>query len=502
MTLRQRGGVVRRRMFSANIGEDGGRSVILFEGENAEENCREYISRHASLWHPNILQIFGVSHSYGTHAVITHDELMPYEDYLDFHQLSTIPCIYLHALWASDIYKTQQYFRPRGTGGDSIPTRWIRRSSGRLCLSLDLEPSNIREPYPACGILVGLPPRPVDWNDSTWETNTFEVLSVSDFHSLSSEVSFEFHYIQIDLGQYTDMRLGAVFLPSFPLEGHAEVAFLPDIPWEWEVWQLNGLGTVMEDGWTRFNSHETYGSSAFLPCGTDLDIKNVWMSQANHIFKQLRILSGYDAYLLIHWFELEARIQKPSAECEPSQGYLFLPPFQDFPKTSPNSFPWPECPWFWSLDSSGRHPLNGEEARSHGFPAVHMRMACGGRSWNTSVYEALRTFHVFKGFDPDSQEVAIHLGHPLFELSCERGDSESFAHVCEVKVQDELEDEDTTEPSRGIVLDQSTSAQEASHTSDVLPSVLASDVALPGRKVSNWVTSLWDWGVPEFGSLC
>ncbi|KAF7353337.1 hypothetical protein MSAN_01521900 [Mycena sanguinolenta] len=41
-------------------------------------------------------------------------------------------------------------------------------------------------------------------------------------------------------------------------------------------------------------------------------------------------------------------------------------------------------------------------------------------SWDNSVYEGLRRFHQGKGFDPDSQDLARHLGYPLFELSSDK----------------------------------------------------------------------------------
>ncbi|KAJ7821418.1 hypothetical protein B0H13DRAFT_1660301, partial [Mycena leptocephala] len=34
-------------------------------------------------------------------------------------------------------------------------------------------------------------------------------------------------------------------------------------------------------------------------------------------------------------------------------------------------------------------------------------------SWDADVYAALRQFHRAKGFDPDSQDVARHLGYPF-----------------------------------------------------------------------------------------
>ncbi|KAJ7868451.1 hypothetical protein B0H13DRAFT_2064236, partial [Mycena leptocephala] len=50
-----------------------------------------------------------------------------------------------------------------------------------------------------------------------------------------------------------------------------------------------------------------------------------------------------------------------------------------------------------------------------------------GRSWDASAYTGVRQFHQGKGFDPDSQDVARHLGYPLYELSPEM--ESLFAHV-------------------------------------------------------------------------
>ncbi|KAJ7602527.1 hypothetical protein FB45DRAFT_773575, partial [Roridomyces roridus] len=105
--------------------------------------------------------------------------------------------------------------------------------------------------------------------------------------------------------------------------------------------------------------------------------------------------------------------------------YLFLYPPNQLPKhwrylQSPGSL------WFWSLDPNGQPRLSVEEAESHGFPSVEMQMKVLGLSWDASVYEALREFHTAKGFDPDSQELAIHMRLPLYQLCSER--EESFAY--------------------------------------------------------------------------
>jgi hypothetical protein len=109
----------------------------------------------------------------------------------------------------------------------------------------------------------------------------------------------------------------------------------------------------------------------------------------------------------------------------PPTGFLFLCPPEDF-ETSSSSFRWPVCPAYWSLDPSGAGRLTLEEATWLGFPALDCTTEIYGYYWDTNVYEGLRKFHRAKGFDPDTQDVARHLGHPLYQLLSES--TSQFAH--------------------------------------------------------------------------
>lgn len=106
-----------------------------------------------------------------------------------------------------------------------------------------------------------------------------------------------------------------------------------------------------------------------------------------------------------------------AASGEPPQGFLFLCPPKDLQIKSSSLFKWPDCPAYWSLDPLGTERLSTEDAADLGFPSVVFSMIIRGTSWDASVYAGLHQFHRAKGFDPDSQEVAWHLGDPLYELS-------------------------------------------------------------------------------------
>ncbi|KAJ7315682.1 hypothetical protein DFH08DRAFT_1039364, partial [Mycena albidolilacea] len=103
---------------------------------------------------------------------------------------------------------------------------------------------------------------------------------------------------------------------------------------------------------------------------------------------------------------------------KPPAGFLFLCPQKDF-KTSPSTYSWPDCPAYWSFDPSGVDRLTVKEAIQLGYPAFQLKTTLYGPSWDAGIYEGLRKFHRAIGFDPDTQDLALHLGHPLFELSAE-----------------------------------------------------------------------------------
>lgn len=113
-------------------------------------------------------------------------------------------------------------------------------------------------------------------------------------------------------------------------------------------------------------------------------------------------------------FKFDLRI---SATKIPPEGYLFLCPTQDF--LSSPSFRWPECLAYWALDPSGVERLTTDQADGLGFPSLHLTAEFWGKSWDAGVYAGLRKSHEGKGFDPESQDVARHLGYELYQLSSE-----------------------------------------------------------------------------------
>ncbi|KAJ6518075.1 hypothetical protein C8R47DRAFT_5096 [Mycena vitilis] len=200
----------------------------------------------------------------------------------------------------------------------------------------------------------------------------------------------------------------------------SHLASIPGLQAPFGGWLNSGMeGNVMQNGWARYHFA---GVLTGLPVSFWLyrgqyQIWETWLSQANHVFSRLQITTHLEDYGVVYRVRYSIELHETGTKDLPI-GYLFLCPTADF-KIGPSSFRWPECPAYWSLDPSGIERLSTEEATRLGFPSIRLATELWVYSWDDSVYAGLRQFHQAKGFDPDSQDVARHLGCPLLELTKE-----------------------------------------------------------------------------------
>ncbi|KAJ7127695.1 hypothetical protein C8R44DRAFT_701210 [Mycena epipterygia] len=184
----------------------------------------------------------------------------------------------------------------------------------------------------------------------------------------------------------------------------------------------------MENGWSRFHSSCVNGN---IHREFDTDTTpGRWLSQANYVFSQLPTPRNHRDYSLVDWIDYGLSFSVPLTKLP--EGYLFLCPLEDLQDDTGRWLPNPEGSAYWSLDPSGRERLSPDAAGRLGFPFVELEMDVDTRAWDESVYAALGRFHAGKGFDPNSRDVARHLGQPLYELSTPNVDgarSECQRHV-------------------------------------------------------------------------
>ncbi|KAF7377174.1 hypothetical protein MSAN_00136700 [Mycena sanguinolenta] len=216
------------------------------------------------------------------------------------------------------------------------------------------------------------------------------------------------------------VKLGSIFRcssnGSLELEDSVEIASLFDLNAHPSRWSFpDGVGEVMNEGWTRFRSSDVSHTTISLVPILFLRL-NPWLSQANYIFGRHRIVSNFEYYVYLRSVNFELSI--PETREDAPAGFLFLCPEHNL-QTGQLSFCWPdqERATYWSLDPTGAERLSTKEASQLGFPPLRFTATAIADFWDAPVYNGLRQFHQAKGFDPDSQDLVRHLGWPLYQLS-------------------------------------------------------------------------------------
>ncbi|KAJ6544490.1 hypothetical protein B0H19DRAFT_301850 [Mycena capillaripes] len=245
-----------RRMYSARVGRrKPDMSVILYEGNNAEEQSRQYISRHSSIRHPNFIQIFGVARSFGIHAIVAHDNLMTYKDFLEFRRPSSSMRVYLYACWGAELLDAKGYFERMFLQELGDLTFWIRRSTGRPCI--ELVPSDIPCPNYSYSELLFAPDTLIEFDDPNSEARVMESLDIEKYHDICS-----WHLSQtrnFSTRAQAELNPGAVMdcPASSQLEDSMEIAVLTSTDFYAGCWVSDArvVGKFMEDGWIRYTIH-------------------------------------------------------------------------------------------------------------------------------------------------------------------------------------------------------------------------------------------------------
>ncbi|KAF7374219.1 hypothetical protein MSAN_00304200 [Mycena sanguinolenta] len=428
-----------------------------------------------AVWHPNIVQLYGTASFGNIHAVVLHDDLIPFEQFLDLYEHSHLLTVYIHVFARIEFEEVSEYFSTMFLHHLSKYdcTFFIRRSTGRLCL--DLVPSNT---FPIGETALGSIPTQQGLEFLAGEVSEDTVIDSLTLHQYHEISYWELSVFQnLPLSTPATVSLGSVFNCSSDdtFDDMVEIACLPNAKLSYDpTW--NGLGSwscfgeLMADGWTRFSSLKSNDLvDGLARVGFYMLGDRLWPSQANHIFTTLKISSDFQNYVVVDGVDFELTIS--TTEADIPSGFLFLCAPKYF-QTAPSSFRWPECPAYWSLDPSGTKRLTLEEATSLGFPSFQLSTKLMAFSWDASVYAGIGQFHQAKGFNPDSQDVARHLDHKLYQVSgpfayIDDQDAESISEG------DGTSDREDTSDGQDIIRDLT---EEELVDSTVTYSVVATDV--------------------------
>ncbi|KAK7027658.1 hypothetical protein R3P38DRAFT_947925 [Favolaschia claudopus] len=449
-----------RRYYTAELKDRKEMTVVVYEGQNAKEELNDDVTKYMKFRHPSFLQLYGIVHSGNIHATIFHEALIPFRfRNLEsvYRQSPMLPC-YTYAYLASEFYAATDYIRDIfATQWSDIPapqdyTFFLRPSTGRLCLDFEGHDS---EPW-SFAVTQNITPMSLL---STIDTQTIiDALTIEQYHGVCHRA---FSMDGVGFFPLTaTVHLGAIYHTaghrnlSSPLAIARMLSPSIKIDAAWTSLRLNSVEPqIMESGWNCFRIDESDICGFPFTCvfffSPDTD---TWLSQASHIFNLLGVFSNLENYVLSRRVDFRISLQ-PEGHWQLPMPYvfLFLCPPQSF-RIGPASFKLPKHIGYWSLDPLGMDPLSAEQAAELGLPSFDISIISRAHSaWSGTVYAGLRQFH--QGFDPDSQDLARHLGVPLYELYSDHEKSASVdggaAHIEELPTcdcPDQLEEGNEGEP--------------------------------------------------------
>ncbi|KAJ7679557.1 hypothetical protein DFH06DRAFT_1316461 [Mycena polygramma] len=449
-----------RRLYAARIhGSVSDRTVAVYQGENAEEIWERDVSRYSSFRHPNVAQLFGIVSTPDLRVAVFNDELIPARRILDAYSTSLLSTVYIYALIAEGMEDARKYI-------DSVTSPFKALNIATMVHRITHPPSYAECFRASTGTLSvdvgtghrsGLTSLAPEWErapasksltvlERHEDSQTIAALSLRchlrtcaylmDNYRHSDQLKFDFSIHPGAIGRCV-WRAGVRIIEE-------EVASIPEwgchIP-GWTVGDWEG-SVQMGNGWTRLHSsmiaHE--GAMMLTP------VFDSWLSQANCIFKSLHILGNYEDYAQIRYV-VKMWLPDHVLDIDFAPGYLFLCPPKDFESGDGQYRRARYGDAYWSLDESGIERLSLKEAQDLGFPYVTVCTYIGCSSWDERVYDGLRQVHLAKGFDPESQEVARHLGMPLYQVADGIETCEVIGTDVENPVESTEEDTSLTENS-------------------------------------------------------
>ncbi|KAF7373703.1 hypothetical protein MSAN_00581300 [Mycena sanguinolenta] len=411
-----------RRMYSAKICPDPAPvTVAIYQGHSAKKKWRQHLEKYKTIRHPNIMQLYGLARNPSVHAIVFHDELIPYCQFLRRIQHSSILSTYFIGYCAAEFDEAISYlsfvFQKPLIDYDNLPV-WIQPTTGEVCLDL-VQGSEMVFKHPWWKIDV-LRLENVSLKEPDAEAMVISSLGEDKYHELCSMPS---------IAEYRTFTVSTQLCIQpkpeiFRLDSEQQALFRMPAALDLEPvqWQDYGVreSEILSNSWTRYHSSQTSDLRSELLILSWGESSKFWMAQANHIFALFETIphSHLKKYVILDMVSFILRCLPNPFNAQKEEGYLFVCPPEDF-RSGENSFQWPRCPAYWSLDPCGADRLSPEDAKLFGFDIIHIETVVHGGSWDNGVYEGLRRFHQAKGFDPRSQDIARHLKYPLFELSSE-----------------------------------------------------------------------------------
>ncbi|KAF7353469.1 hypothetical protein MSAN_01536300 [Mycena sanguinolenta] len=137
---RQTQGAGVRRMYSAEIRRDPRlMTVAMYQGDDIKEEWDEHLAKYEAIRHPNVMQLYALMTTERLRAMVFHDEVIPYNQFLRRFQDSPILRRYIIGYCGTEFDEAINYlsdaFQKPAMHYNALPV-WIRPTTGELCLDL------------------------------------------------------------------------------------------------------------------------------------------------------------------------------------------------------------------------------------------------------------------------------------------------------------------------------------------------------------------------------
>ncbi|KAF7328335.1 hypothetical protein MVEN_02548900 [Mycena venus] len=437
----------KRRVYAARVhGCKRPMTVAVYEGADIEKQWLEEIKKYEGLRLPTLVQVFasGVVKSKQLYATIYEDDLIPIAQFRQWYWDSEIASHLLEYYVDMELDRCEDYLEETTGSYANGQTLWIRGSTQRLCLELS-KSSDGTKSLSSGGYTLHPPER---LSGKAQEAIWMSSFKLEDFHDVM--VRYAGIYVWPQISPHHLCRPGAIlFLPDLDADPYqnyneigvipgGEVAHIPGLQFHDSGWisssrNVESICTEMGNGWIRFwfpripaPCEEFVGRTISVSDSHEgkWPIKAAWLSQAHHIFSRYGIKDDPDSYAFIAETTYSVSLLdsgRPPAENTLLSGlYLFLSPVGAMQNCPPWGLAYP-VPAFWSLEPSGSHYILPEDAAVLGLPTIAVSAELWGNSWSSKIYRGLVEFHRCKGFNPDSPDVALYRGLPLYQPSLHDG---------------------------------------------------------------------------------
>ncbi|KAJ6596427.1 hypothetical protein DFH09DRAFT_1407646 [Mycena vulgaris] len=318
-----------------------------------------------------------------------------------------------------------------------IGTAWIRLSTGKLCVDVG-NGDQLASLFPPWLVHRELPS--INFTDNDLDDKLLSRLKLDEFYDLLAYAFGDSIKLSSAPRTITLPSLCRIPDPGADFNAEAEIPAIPIVnhftPFSICVnsWSSYAFPVeTMTTGWTRVEYLDNPDKDQDLRMSINFvdedDAKKWWFSQQGYVLAQLQDAVSFDDEMVfvtgIHFcctlnpppdnFTLQGTFM---ADAPIDDVYLFLSSPKvalvdgRFIVTSPPAAE----QYYWTFDPAGLDRLTCQMVEDLGLPAPEFSIELGGARWDETCHDMIRDFHVAKGFDLCSQDMAIAMGYPLVDL--------------------------------------------------------------------------------------